>query len=250
MRKLNRYTCGVHARSILELGLTACLWLTVAGCVPGERHEGRGTVEGSEPSVRLGVSRSRQPASAVRQDAGGTLCLPQGRTPQLPQKEVPGTMKGPARTGAAPTPAQGPSHASAHKTVEEKIQGAIAEIQAGQKQTADTEKQIMEEITGLIVEETMTKIGYEFYEHFFLLWEPPPVKGKNYNILISERATPMWGSLVEVKVGETAVFGRMLRPRSEDIEESVKEAIAAAREYLENYEKQQLQTPDLMMSGI
>ena len=108
----------------------------------------------------------------------------------------------------------------------------------------------MQEITGLIVEETMTKIGYEFYETFFLLWEAPQVQVKDYNILITEKATPTWGSLVEVKIGETAVFGRMLRPRSEDIEEAVKEAIGATRQYLDSYDKEQLQSPDLTGSGI
>ncbi len=79
---------------------------------------------------------------------------------------------------------------------------------------------------------------------------PPEGQIKAYNVLISEKATPLWGSMVEVKIGDTTVFGRMLKPRSEEIEEAVREAIAAARQYLENYEQQQLQTPDLSPSGI
>lgn len=141
-----------------------------------------------------------------------------------------------------------PDKASA---AEEKIINLIAEIKEEQAaQTEKAEEELMQEITGLIIEETMTKIGYEFYEYFFLQWKPPQTELKNYNILISEKASPMWGSLVEVKIGETIVWSRMLRPRSEEIEESAQQALEATKEYLQNYEKYQIKTIDLMGNGI
>jgi len=132
----------------------------------------------------------------------------------------------------------------------EKIKDIIAEIEEEQKAAAEAEEELMQEITGLIIEETMTKIGYDFYEYFFLLWETPEVELKDYNILISERASPMWGSLVEVKIGETTVWSNMLRPRSAEIEESAQQAIEATKNYLRNYEKYQLKTIDMMGTGI
>ncbi len=119
---------------------------------------------------------------------------------------------------------------------EEKIRNLIAEIKE-ERAAAGAEEQLMQEINGLIIEETMTKIGYEFYEYFFLLWEPPQVALKSYNILITERASPTWGSLVEIKIRENTVWSRVLRPRSEEIEEAVKQAVEATKYYLQNYGK-------------
>ena len=68
--------------------------------------------------------------------------------------------------------------------------------------------------------------------------------------MITERASSTWGSLVEVNIVETTVWSSVLRPRYEEIEDAVKQAIEAAKEYLNNYEKDQPQTIDLVGSGI
>jgi len=118
---------------------------------------------------------------------------------------------------------------------------------------AAVEAEIMEEISGLIIEETMTRIGYEFYENFFILWEAS--EGiKDYNIFINERAGP-WGSWVWIEIGRVdrkKVWEQVLRPRSEEIEEAAKKAVEAAKEYLEHYEefKRELEGPDMAGSGI
>jgi curli production assembly/transport component CsgE len=119
-----------------------------------------------------------------------------------------------------------------------------------EQKAAGVEEEIMQEIADLIIEETMTKIGHEFYECFFLQWKPPKGNLKHYNILITERASSTWGSLVEVNIVETTVWSSVLRPRYEEIEDAVKQAIEAAKEYLNNYEKDQPQTIDLVGSGI
>ena len=113
------------------------------------------------------------------------------------------------------------------------------------------EDEVMLEITGLIMEETMTKIGYDFYEYFFLFWEAPQgISVEDYNILISEKASPMWGSWVRVDVDETTVWSRVLRPRSEEIEDAVKEAIGTTQQYLHNYEQYQFKSKDMVGSDI
>jgi len=82
----------------------------------------------------------------------------------------------------------------------------------------------------------MTKIGYDFYEIFFSLWEAP--KGiTGYNIYINEKASPMWGSLVYINVDDTLVWNMMLKPRSNDIEEAVKNSIGLVINYLYQYEE-------------
>lgn len=142
------------------------------------------------------------------------------------------------------------------KTKEVKIEEALSipskkEVR-GKKETKIIENaQDIEEITGLIIEKTMTKIGYEFYENFFSLWEAP--KGiTGYNIYINEKASPMWGSLVYVNVNNTLVWNKMLRPRSEDIEKAVKNSIGVVRKYLNQYEeiRRQLEKGDMIGDGI
>jgi hypothetical protein len=132
---------------------------------------------------------------------------------------------------------------------EEKIRKLITKIEEEQKATK-AEQELMKEITGLIIEQTMTKIGYDFYEYFFLLWKPPEVKIKDYNILITERASSQWGSWVGVDVNSTEVWSGVLKPRAEEIEEAVKQAIEATKQYLNNYEQYQLETEDMKGSGI
>lgn len=116
---------------------------------------------------------------------------------------------------------------------------------------ATTEQELMEEITGLIIEETMTRIGYEFYEFFFTHWEAP--KGvKDYNISIDERASPLWGSWIQVKIDANVVWSKLLKPRSEEIEEAAKQAVKVTKEFLSHYEeyKRELEGPDMVGSGI
>lgn len=113
------------------------------------------------------------------------------------------------------------------------------------------EEWLMDEITGLVIERTMTKIGYDFYEYFFLLWEAPRATGiQDYNITINERASPLWGSWVWVDVNGTTIWNMVLRPRSAEIEEAAKEAIETTKQYLMNYEQYQFQSEDLVGTGI
>ncbi|MBZ9577841.1 hypothetical protein KJA13_02275 [Patescibacteria group bacterium] len=138
---------------------------------------------------------------------------------------------------------------------EEKLSRSIGKIEeaerAATKREIAAEEELMEEITGLIIEQTMTKIGYEFYENFFIRWEAP--KGiKGYNIFIDERASPLWGSWIQIKVDTTMVWSKVLKPRSEEIEEAAKQAVEVTKGFLSRYEeyKRELEGPDMVGSGI
>jgi curli production assembly/transport component CsgE len=132
-----------------------------------------------------------------------------------------------------------------------KHKAAENEVTEAEKKMAIAEEELMVGITGLIIEETMTKIGYDFYEYFYLLWEAPgEIPVKDYNIFISERASPLWGSWVQVRVDERIVWNSVLRPRSTEIEDAAKEAIEATKEYLVNYEQYQFKTNDMVGTGI
>ena len=122
---------------------------------------------------------------------------------------------------------------------------------AAEKKVASAEEELMQGIAGLIIEETMTKIGYDFYEYFFLLWEAPKgISVKDYNIFINERASPSWGSWVQVRVDERIIWNSVLRPRSVEIEDAAKQAVAATKQYLVDFEQYQFKTNDMVGTGI
>lgn len=140
------------------------------------------------------------------------------------------------------------------KTEEVKIKEllSVLPIKEGKETKIIKNSHLMEGITGLIFEKTMTNIGYEFYENFFSLWKAPTgITG--YNIYINEKASPMWGSLVYIKVNNTLVWRGMIRPRSGNIEKAVKNSISVVKNYLYRYEeirKQLEKGGDMLGNGI
>lgn len=121
-----------------------------------------------------------------------------------------------------------------------------------QNAMAIIEQSIYSEITGLIIDDTMSPFGVQFYEHFYLGWETPPGVNVEYNIYIEEQATPQFGSIISVRVNQLLIFQQMVRPRGEDIENAARQALEIASHYLENYEayQQQLSGEDLMGDGL
>ncbi|WP_161888246.1 CsgE family curli-type amyloid fiber assembly protein [Pontibacter russatus] len=89
------------------------------------------------------------------------------------------------------------------------------------------------EIDGLIVDETITKIGRDFYETFHRQWEPPPM-AKDYIILIKERPMMGNGAFVKVIVNEEEVIEYQLQPRHDLIEEASGYTVSVVYEFLVN----------------
>ena len=81
------------------------------------------------------------------------------------------------------------------------------------------------EVDGLIIDQTRTRIGQEFYQNFVTFWEAP-LGIEDYNILITEMANPTWGSWIWIEVGglvsKEIVYRETLKPRLEEIEETAK----------------------------
>lgn len=109
------------------------------------------------------------------------------------------------------------------------------------------------EIPGLVTEETMTKVGYEFYENFCIFWEAPKQGIQDYSISIDEKASPSWGSWIQVnvnaKMNPVIVWSNIVKPRSEEVEEAAKKAVEATKDYLNNYGTYQEQLAGEDMSG-
>ncbi len=107
------------------------------------------------------------------------------------------------------------------------------------------------EIDGLIVDDTKTKSGKDFYDIFYSLWIPP-AKARNYSITISEKPYRMNNTLIEVSINENMVYQSVLQPRQDIVESQSNEAISYSQDYLQNYEEimNMINGEDLSGSGI
>ncbi len=104
---------------------------------------------------------------------------------------------------------------------------------------------------GLVVDETFSKVGHDFYDFFYSNWESPK-NVKDYTITISEKPLPQLGAQITIKVNDTPVFQRFIQPRYELIQEMAQQGLAVSFSYLENYDKiqKELQGDDMQGTGI
>lgn len=87
------------------------------------------------------------------------------------------------------------------------------------------------EIDGLVINQTRTRMGSDFYRVFSQQWgQPSGFKG--YNIVIKETPSVRQGSMYEITVNNrTVVRGRLL-PKASDIDESVSQSIRRVQYHL------------------
>ena len=116
---------------------------------------------------------------------------------------------------------------------------------------ADKSGDLEIEIDGLLVDDTKTKTGKDFYDLFYGSWEAP--KGaKNFTITISEKPFRLSSTLIVVSINDTPVYQSVLQPRQDIVEGLSQDAISTTQSYLANYEEimKQLNGDDMAGSGI
>ncbi len=103
----------------------------------------------------------------------------------------------------------------------------------------------------MVVDETITKVGRDFYEVFYSKWEAPASE-VSYTIFIKELPQIGQGSLVSVYIDESELFSQPVQPRYEVVEALAEYAVALVSSYIINYEQmsQQLGNQDQQGSGI
>ena len=136
-----------------------------------------------------------------------------------------------------------------YKEAPQDLQKLIEKLKQQQKEQTKKDAEI--EIDGLLVNNTKTKNGNDFYELFFRDWIAP-VNARNYTISINEKPYRITTTMIEIKINETVVFQSFLQPRIDIIEGIAQQSIARTRTYLENYEQivKQLEGEDLSGTGI
>ena len=113
------------------------------------------------------------------------------------------------------------------------------------------EEEIGLEIDGLIVKDTRTKHGGDFYDHFYRNWEAPP-NARNFTITIKELPYRLNMTMVIVRINDNEIFRSALQPRREIIISLADYALSRAEEFLINYEDimKQLGGEDQTGTGI
>lgn len=107
------------------------------------------------------------------------------------------------------------------------------------------------EIDGLLVDDTKTKTGKDFYDLFYGGWEAP-VAAKNYSITVSEKPFRLTSTQIVVSINDNPVYQGILQPRQDIVEAMTEEAISTTQNYLANYEEimKLLNSEDMAGSGI
>lgn len=99
------------------------------------------------------------------------------------------------------------------------------------------EKNLLLELDGMVIDDSRTRVGHDFYDLFYQYWQAPE-NASNYTIRISERPTPTLGSIVTVKVNDETIFQYRVQPRYSIIEEAAQYAVQVTREYLETSQRE------------
>ena len=173
------------------------------------------------------------------------------------QKAAPASR--PAREAATPAPAPKPQpqrEADTAPLSAKKLEEALQLLM--RSTTRDSAAQNSQrrrfrptEIEGLVVDQTITKVGHDFYDQFFTNWEAPANSG-DFTITIREKPARGTNILVSVEVNDNELLELPLQPKPEVIEETAAYAISVAAEYITSASNvsQQLEDGDQAGSGI
>jgi curli production assembly/transport component CsgE len=92
------------------------------------------------------------------------------------------------------------------------------------------------ELSGLIIDNTITRFGHDFHRYLsFQLQDATALEG---DLVVRERPSARWGSLVWVEYGQLTVYRRFLQPNVAEIEDI---ATQAAQLILEEVNRSKLQ---------
>ncbi len=107
-------------------------------------------------------------------------------------------------------------------------------LQAEEQQAAQARSEA--ELSGLIIDNTISRFGHDF--HRYLSFQLQDVEELENDLVVRERPSARWGSLVWVEYGPRTVYRRFLQPNMTEIEAIAEDA---ARVILEDISRSKLQ---------
>jgi curli production assembly/transport component CsgE len=97
----------------------------------------------------------------------------------------------------------------------------------------EAEKDILTGISGMVIDETRSKIGRDFYDLFYQNWTAPE-EVSGFTITITEQPAPGLGTIISVKANDTETFKYRLQPRYDFIQQAALYAVRLTYNYLKN----------------
>ncbi len=125
-----------------------------------------------------------------------------------------------------------------------------------------TERTLTEEVsTSLILDNTRTKIGRDFYENFYREWSEMTadtaqvatlmggLDPEDFIITIDEMPSSGSGTIVSITINDQLIWQQFLQPRGDVFLASVASGAETVRGYFENYKDIQAEFQSKDMSG-
>lgn len=101
------------------------------------------------------------------------------------------------------------------------------------------------EIGGLLIDQTKTMVGHNFFRNFSILLEWPSwIKGCNITIVVSEKATARW-DLIQIEVDDRIIYRKLFNRRSGEIEKEAQIAAGRAADYLNQLQQEDQQEKEI-----
>ncbi|MBS3808232.1 MAG: hypothetical protein KGY60_12060 [Bacteroidales bacterium] len=106
-------------------------------------------------------------------------------------------------------------------------------------------------LNNLVMDETLSKMGHDFYRFFNDNWNPPETD-ESFTIYINEMPSPGMGNMIQVKINYDEIFRQRISPKQDYIKQLAQMAVRQSENYIANYEqiKQQLEGEDMQGTGI
>ncbi|TKG95931.1 hypothetical protein EYV94_06470 [Puteibacter caeruleilacunae] len=120
------------------------------------------------------------------------------------------------------------------KPAPEALKNIVEQLMNSKKKTK-SDAEIEMEINELIVDETKTKAGRDFYEKFITDWSTPN-KERSYTITITEKPYRASTTQLQITINDTKVFESMLQSRSAVIEALCQQAMGRCAQFIANYD--------------
>lgn len=107
------------------------------------------------------------------------------------------------------------------------------------------------EIDGLILDETRSKTGRDFYDIFYTKWTAP-AEARDFSITIRELPSRGRSARIAVEVNGNILFSRFLQPRQDVLELLAEQTVIVIQKHLNDSEKlkNDLEADDQKGSGI
>ncbi len=115
------------------------------------------------------------------------------------------------------------------------IQTSIEENQ----QLEDAEHETLDEVDGLIIDRTMTRIGSMFYSEFSQQLNEQQENLKE-NLTITEKTTAKFGTIITIWHAQKVVFRTSLSPKMKESKEQAASAVKTVQDYLTKWKIQRM----------